>query len=829
MREGSPHVAFWCPMPPASTGIAPYGFKLVNSLKEYLRISVVLPSSEIGRALVPDGVGLLSSEEALHGHVDQPDLHLYHVGNHSRFHGWMLEPITTQPGLVVLHDISLFDLYHGVCAESAVLWPKTIAHQGYDEALSRQIEVDGVLVPDRTVYTFTSEVVRPSLCTIVHSKWAVDRLTSLYPEARVVHVPLSASLLGDASWDTREAPSPGPTITILGGISHIKRVDIALRAFARAAVNRPDARLLLVGRADQPSLVAAFRSLIHDLGIEPQTRVLLDVSSEQFEQVLRESHLVVTLRWPTAGETSAVLMQALGAGRPVLTSDVPQFAEYDNRYVYKVLPGTPNEVESVAAFIRRAIDHPDECRRVGKEAREYVRSHATWEHAAQAYVRLVREYAQCPGFLPASAHPTTRGAETATSGDPSETPGLLGLNVHGDWAATSGLAHAGRRLCLGLLHRGVPLTIRTLSSQQPREPSLSPAEFAQLAHGPSRPIDLWTLNINEFHLVSDDALRSPRTRRHHIVTWYWEFPTIPEWLVSQIDRIDEIWAPSRFVQRALLRYTTKPTYLVPPIVPTFMASGERDELRSYFGLPRDVVVFLFTFDFNSTVGRKNPLGVVEAFTRAFPRQSTHSPTLVVKSINLEREPAFEKILREAVAQVGGVLLTSHLSEQDMADLFHASDIYVSLHRSEGFGFGMAEAMAIGKPVIGTGYSGNLDFMNVANSCLVGYQLRSITTAEQAHNSGMDVIYTEGTLWAEPDLDQAVEWMRLLAADEQLRNRIGEKAKQTIAEFFSEDAVSRIAVSRLASLETELRINRSSAAGIERDVPAYRPRPRVGTR
>jgi len=800
MTEDSLHVAFWCPMPPSASGIAQYGFTLADALRRKVRVSVVVPEWEIDGVVVPDGVGLLSSDEALHGHLDQPDLHLYHVGNHSQFHGWMLDAITTRPGIVVLHDLSLFDLYRGLCGPSPSLWEQVLTHGGYAELLSNPSNFAGVTTLDRTKYAFTHEVVQHNLCTIVHSQWAVEQLHGLYPESRIVHLPLASSLLEEAP--AAEATlSIVPTIAILGGINFHKRVDIALRAFARAAHDRRDARLIVAGRSDQPALVTDLRSLIHDLGIDDQTRILLNISSEQFEQILRDSHLVVSLRWPTAGEMSAVLMQALGAGRPVLTSDVPQFAELDSPYVFRVTPNTPREVDDAAAIIRAAIDHPAETRQIGNGAREFVRSTSTWERVAESYVALIREYVG-PLRSPATSA-GEMGATATVSSDSADAEGILGLNVYGDWSATTGLAHAGRRLCVGLLHRGVPLTVKTVSSRQPRDASLFPPEFIPLAQEPSRPVDLWTLNINEFHLVQDADLRSPRTNRYHIATWYWELATIPEWLTEEFDRVDEIWAPTRFVQRVFERYTKKPVHVVPTTVPEFIPSADQATLRARLGLHDDQVMFLFTFDFNSNVGRKNPLGVLEAFTRAFPERGPNSPVLVLKTINMERDPEFYRAIEGGLANVGGLLINSHLSSQEMADLFTACDVYVSLHRSEGFGLGMAEAMGIGKPVIGTGYSGNLDFMDVTNSCLVGYRLCPITADDHAHNPGAAPLYPEGTLWAQPDIDQAVEWMRILAADQRLRDRIGQSGRQTISSNFSEEAVSRIAVSRLSGLNKEL--------------------------
>ena len=171
-------------MPPAASGIAQYGFTLADALRRKLRVSVVVPEWEIDGVVVPDGVGLLSSDEALHGHLDQPDLHLYHVGNHSQFHGWMLDAITTRPGIVVLHDLSLFDLYRGLCGPSPSLWEQVLTHGGYAELLSNPSNFAGVTTLDRTKYAFTHEVVQHNLCTIVHSQWAVEQLHGLYPESR---------------------------------------------------------------------------------------------------------------------------------------------------------------------------------------------------------------------------------------------------------------------------------------------------------------------------------------------------------------------------------------------------------------------------------------------------------------------------------------------------------------------------------------------------------------------------------------------------------------------------------------------------------------------
>ena len=129
--------------------------------------------------------------------------------------------------------------------------------------------------------------------------------------------------------------------------------------------------------------------------------------------------------------------------------------------------------------------------------------------------------------------------------------------------------------------------------------------------------------------------------------------------------------------------------------------------------------------------------------------------------------------------------------------------YVSLHRGEGLGLVMAEAMAIGKAGIGTAYSGNLDFMTNVNSCLVGHELTTITQADDRYEKkDMLYHYGEGSVWAEPDIDQAALWMRLLAEDEDLRTRVGVQAALDIRGNFSEAEVARVAFNRLGVLARE---------------------------
>lgn len=342
----------------------------------------------------------------------------------------------------------------------------------------------------------------------------------------------------------------------------------------------------------------------------------------------------------------------------------------------------------------------------------------------------------------------------------------------------------------------------TFASGAPRVPELFPEELRGLEGGPPRAINLWTLNVNELHVVPDEEMHPGGTGPYNVATWFWELPTLPRWMQRQIERVSEIWVPSTFVQRAMRRCTDKPVHVVPPVVPVFRASAEPEELRRRFGLPPRRTIVLTSFDFNSTASRKNPMGAVEAFNRAFGR-SPEDAFLVCKAINLDVNPSFADGLRDAVRGVGGLLIDRNMSSSEYEDLFHACDVFVSLHRSEGFGLGLAESMAIAKPAIGTAYSGSLDFMAVGNSCLVGYGLREVEEADQLHNPGMEGTYVAGELWAEPDLGQAADWMRLLARDHELRRRVGRAGAISIQASYSESAVSAAAIKRLGEIALEI--------------------------
>ncbi len=274
--------------------------------------------------------------------------------------------------------------------------------------------------------------------------------------------------------------------------------------------------------------------------------------------------------------------------------------------------------------------------------------------------------------------------------------------------------------------------------------------------------------------------------RHTVGIWHWELPEFPEEWVGSFELVDELWAPSRFVQAALSEKSPVPVVHMPhAIEPRRPAAVDRRE----FDLPDDRFLFLTMYDMHSFQARKNPEAVIEAFVEAFPDAERAGVGLVVKVMNAESTPADAARLRTRAAALPGIRLVEGTFDRDAVDrLESACDAFVSLHRSEGFGLGLAESMALGKPVIATGWSGNLDFMDESNSALVDYRLVEI---DRDHGP-----YRKGQIWAEPDVEDAARWMRRFVDEREATARRAAAGRGTILERFAPEAIGRRQLRRL---------------------------------
>jgi glycosyltransferase involved in cell wall biosynthesis len=782
-------IAFWGPLPPQASGTADYGYALLAQLRQYFDITAIVDDRMLheGRPVepsawrVPDGVDALGASRYDPGAFD---CDVYQMGNHPRFHGYLHAQTLSVPGLLILHDLSLFDLYAGICgsAASEMLLDEIAYNTGAPAKRVPLLWTDSGASVDHLRTLLIRRVVEASLCTVVHSSWAKSLIEERFPAAPVERIFHGAVRLG-APHERRT----GLQFGVIGGIGRHKRVLKALKAFELVAPELPGAHLVIAGRVDDPRYLREIESAIAVAQLEHAVDIRTNVSSDDLEALLRASDVVITLRWPTAGETSGIMMRAFGAGTPVITSDIPQFRDFDGEFCWRV-PVDETEVVEIAAHLRRVARNPDLARRAGERAQAFVDAEASFSICAEEYARLIDGLADRAGAI----------------------PGRLSVNAIGCWPGTTGLTEAARRGVVALTHAGVSVATVDVELGIPQDDRRVPAEIAEARRPARADIDLCFLNINELHGIPDSMTRS-RPTNVSIASWYWELPDVPMRLRSEIDRFDEIWVATQFVQDNIGQYTTQPVVVIPPVV-RVPEVGTPD--RSRFGLSSEATVFLFHFDANSGFARKNPLGVIEAFRRAFSAgQRAHSVSLVIKTMNLWRWPAAEVELRAQLADVGGLLIDEDLAEEDMAVLMASCDAYVSLHRSEGFGLGMAEAMALGKPVIATHYSGNADFIRPTNSCPVRFLLRPLTADDLAWNPGSERLYPYGALWAEPDLDQAASWMREIASSPELRSRIGAAARAYIESHYSEEAA-------VAAMRPRLELARERAHGRSRqaDVP-----------
>jgi glycosyltransferase involved in cell wall biosynthesis len=276
--------------------------------------------------------------------------------------------------------------------------------------------------------------------------------------------------------------------------------------------------------------------------------------------------------------------------------------------------------------------------------------------------------------------------------------------------------------------------------------------------------------------------------RYNIGCWFWELSQFPDEWYSSFQRFDEIWAASSFIQDSLARVSPIPVVRMPLALPPKPQIDHKLN-RSDFGLPFDAFIFLFTFDFASILERKNPVGLIKAFKMAFGDRD--DVMLLLKVAHSEIYLSEVDLLKTAACAKNIRIFDRLLQRPEMNALLSVSDCFVSLHRSEGFGIPIAEAMLLEKPVIVTAYSANMDFTTPANSFLVKYKLIEID-----HDYGP---YRKGWVWADPDLDHAAELMRYAYEHRDVCIETGRRAKEEILQLFHPEVVGKQIVDRLRRL------------------------------
>lgn len=286
-------------------------------------------------------------------------------------------------------------------------------------------------------------------------------------------------------------------------------------------------------------------------------------------------------------------------------------------------------------------------------------------------------------------------------------------------------------------------------------------------------VSVFCINADQMNTAKENTPKEAWAG-YKIGIWFWELMEFPDQWCGAFKLIDEIWAPTHFIEEALSKKATCPVIYMPLGIE--FENEKRQYERSYFGLPSDCFLFLNMFDSLSFQSRKNPKAAIDAFQKAFsPDDSTVG--MVIKINNQSPDSQEMRDLRELKGNYENIyFIAKTFSREEINGLIRVCDVAVSLHKSEGLGLLCQEAMYFGKPVIATNWSGNTDFMNKENSCLVGYKLEQI---------GEDVgPYQFWQRWAQADVVEAAAYMGRLKEDQEYYSRIAKRAYLTMKEEYS---------------------------------------------
>ena len=323
--------------------------------------------------------------------------------------------------------------------------------------------------------------------------------------------------------------------------------------------------------------------------------------------------------------------------------------------------------------------------------------------------------------------------------------------------------------------------------------------------GPRFDTNIFLINADLFPYLPFKLGNDFCVGRRNIGYWAWELSKWPTEFELALDMVDEVWAISEFVAESVKTRARVPVITMPNAVTVPQLGGGFTKLR--YGLPEDSFVFYFIFDAASHLDRKNPVAVVRAFNVAFSDKET-KVHLLLKTMNVELGiPLWEELQKEVAGNARITILTDRMSREEVLGLNLACDAFVSLHRSEGFGRCVAEAMAYGKPVIVTNYSGTRDFAREGTACIVDYHLVPVPAGAYP--------FCDNQVWAEPDIGHAAALMRSLVDDELYRREIALAGQKFVLENFNEKSIGALYAKRLEEIRAS-RVAAPTAEESERD-------------
>ncbi|MEG3897424.1 MULTISPECIES: glycosyltransferase [unclassified Microcoleus] len=356
----------------------------------------------------------------------------------------------------------------------------------------------------------------------------------------------------------------------------------------------------------------------------------------------------------------------------------------------------------------------------------------------------------------------------------------LGINIAGYINGEFGIGEGVRANIRAAEAANIPFNINNFTRSPHRKQDTTYQNFNQ---DNPHPVNLIQVNADEVATFLKHTGSSYFENKYNIGFWAWELPAFPPEWQPAFNHFHEIWTYSNYCAEAISAVSPIPVIKIMPSIALPASSPSREAL----GLPKNKFIFLFVFDFSSRIERKNPLTAIQAFKQAFGDDD--SVLLIVKSSNSNKFPEEQASLNSAIAKNSNIKhLDGYLSKDKINGLLYNCDCYLSLHRCEGFGLTMAEAMFYGKPVIATGYSSNTEFMNVGNSFLVKYKLIPI-----AADCGP---YKKGNMWAEPDTEHAADLMSHVFNNYREAQQVGRIAAEEIKTLLNPPTVGRKIQNRL---------------------------------
>ncbi|WP_246096576.1 glycosyltransferase [Paenibacillus sinopodophylli] len=359
-----------------------------------------------------------------------------------------------------------------------------------------------------------------------------------------------------------------------------------------------------------------------------------------------------------------------------------------------------------------------------------------------------------------------------------------GINLVGYARAEMGIGESCRIAANSLTAANVPFGIINFKGTNNARMSDTSWVHKEVDH-PKYDVNVFHINAEQMTEIYAHYGNQIFNSRYNIGYWHWELPDFPDQWLDSFNLVDEIWVPSTFVAESIALKSSVPVIRIPHSI---QVKVDQDRNRVYFNLPESGFLFLTMYDVKSYQERKNPQASILAFKAAFEHDDK-AVGLIIK-VNVSNTQSDEmEMLQELIGNYNNIYIIKEiLSRNDINALLKISDCFISLHRSEGFGLGLAEAMYLKKPVIGTNWSSNTDFMKYDNSCPVNYELVKLKSTYGP--------YEEYQYWAEPDVNHARDYMLRLLNDEEYRDSIAEQGELTIKKEFSPDVVGRLILKRL---------------------------------